>query len=85
MAGQPARRRHGHSGREVDEQVDVIVLDLVAASQVFEAGHRVRVEIASSNFPRFGGDLGTGRCPLIVILRTSGYGCGPGSVHGHRE
>ncbi|MBA9004136.1 CocE/NonD family hydrolase [Thermomonospora cellulosilytica] len=28
-------------------------IDLVATSQTFRAGHRIRVEIASSNFPRF--------------------------------
>ncbi|NUT38622.1 MAG: CocE/NonD family hydrolase [Thermoactinospora sp.] len=29
------------------------VVDLVATSQVFKAGHRIRVEISSSNHPRF--------------------------------
>lgn len=29
------------------------VIDLVATSMVFKAGHRIRVEISSSNFPRF--------------------------------
>ncbi|HSA50487.1 MAG TPA: CocE/NonD family hydrolase, partial [Yinghuangia sp.] len=28
-------------------------IDLVATSQTFPAGHRIRVDIASSNFPRF--------------------------------
>jgi hypothetical protein len=30
-------------------------------SNVFKAGHRIRVEIASSNFPRFDRNLNTGR------------------------
>nr|WP_191910162.1 CocE/NonD family hydrolase [Microbispora cellulosiformans] len=37
------------------------VIDLVATSQVFRAGHRIRVEISSSNFPRFDRNPGTGR------------------------
>ncbi|MGP4101008.1 CocE/NonD family hydrolase [Nonomuraea sp. KM90] len=36
-------------------------VDLVATSQVFKAGHRIRVEISSSNFPRFDRNPGTGR------------------------
>ncbi len=38
-------------------------IDLVATSQVFKTGHRVRVEISSSNFPRFDRNPGTGRTP----------------------
>jgi putative CocE/NonD family hydrolase len=37
------------------------VVDLVATSQVFKAGHRIRVQIASANFPRFDRNPGTGR------------------------
>jgi putative CocE/NonD family hydrolase len=37
------------------------VVDLVATSQVFKAGHRIRVQIASSNFPRFDRNPGTGK------------------------
>ncbi|MEU4538869.1 CocE/NonD family hydrolase [Streptosporangium sp. NPDC023825] len=36
-------------------------IDLVATSQVFKAGHRIRVEISSSNFPRFDRNPGNGR------------------------
>ena len=41
-------------------------IDLWATSNLFKAGHRIRVEISSSNFPRFdrnpntGGALGRG-------------------------
>ncbi|MGW4796586.1 CocE/NonD family hydrolase [Nonomuraea sp. NPDC004297] len=35
-------------------------VDLVATSQVFKAGHRIRVEVSSSNFPRFDRNPGTG-------------------------
>jgi putative CocE/NonD family hydrolase len=45
------------------------LIDLVATSQVFKAGHRIRVEIASSNFPRFDRNLGTGRYRLCLAER----------------
>ena len=36
-------------------------IDLWATSNVFKAGHRIRVEIASSNFPRFDRNPNTGK------------------------
>ncbi|HIC88342.1 MAG TPA: CocE/NonD family hydrolase [Anaerolineae bacterium] len=36
------------------------VIDLAATSNVFKAGHRIRIEISSSNFPRFDRSLNTG-------------------------
>jgi uncharacterized protein len=44
----PARTPH---------QVDI---DLAATAQVFRAGHRIRLDISSSNFPRFDRNPGTG-------------------------
>jgi putative CocE/NonD family hydrolase len=35
-------------------------LDLAPTSNVFKAGHRIRVDITSSNFPRFDRNLNTG-------------------------
>ena len=35
-------------------------IDLVATSNVFKKGHSIRVEISSSNFPRFDRNLNTG-------------------------
>ncbi|MBI3743928.1 MAG: CocE/NonD family hydrolase [Chloroflexi bacterium] len=35
-------------------------IDLYATSNLFKAGHRIRVEISSSNFPRFDRNLNTG-------------------------
>ncbi|GGK90700.1 X-Pro dipeptidyl-peptidase [Sphaerisporangium melleum] len=43
------------------EPSGTFLVDLVATSQVFKAGHRIRVEISSSNFPRFDRNPGTGR------------------------
>src|SRR5438105_2614207 len=37
-----------------------VAIDLWATSNVFLAGHRVRLEISSSNFPRFDRNLNTG-------------------------
>ena len=36
-------------------------IDLWATSNVFPAGHRIRLEVSSSNFPRFDRNANTGR------------------------
>jgi len=41
-------------------QVHEYTIDLIATSQVFKAGHRVRVDVASSNFPCFDRNPGNG-------------------------
>ena len=38
-------------------------IDLWETSNVFKAGHRIRVEVSSSNFPRFDRNLNTGNRP----------------------
>ena len=43
--------------------VEEYTIDLVATSNVFKAGHRVRLEISSSNFPRFDRNFNTGGDP----------------------
>jgi putative CocE/NonD family hydrolase len=42
------------------DEVTRFTIDLWATSHVFLPGHRIRVEIASSNFPRFDRNLNTG-------------------------
>ena len=42
------------------DTVTKFTIDLWATSHVFLAGHRIRVEISSSNFPRFDRNLNTG-------------------------
>jgi putative CocE/NonD family hydrolase len=37
-----------------------VEVDLQATSNVFLPGHRIRVEVSSSNFPRFDRNLNTG-------------------------
>ncbi len=44
----------------VSNQVYKYSIDLCATSYLFKAGHRVRLEISSSNFPRFDRNLNTG-------------------------
>ena len=41
-------------------QIYALSIDLWATSNVFRAGHRLRLEISSSNFPRFDRNLNTG-------------------------
>jgi uncharacterized protein len=41
-------------------QVYQLSIDLWATSNVFHAGHRIRLEVSSSNFPRFDRNLNTG-------------------------
>jgi uncharacterized protein len=41
-------------------QVYPLSVDLWATSNVFRAGHRIRLEVSSSNFPRFDRNLNTG-------------------------
>ncbi len=58
------RARH-HAGTDRDAFIPagephLFEIDLVATSHVFLAGHRIRVDISSSNFPRFDRNPGTG-------------------------
>jgi putative CocE/NonD family hydrolase len=41
-------------------EVYKIVLPKLSTSNLFQAGHRIRIEISSSNFPRFTRNLNTG-------------------------
>jgi putative CocE/NonD family hydrolase len=44
-------------------QVYKLTIDLWATSNVFLAGHKLRVEVASSNYPRFDRNPNTGAEP----------------------
>jgi uncharacterized protein len=58
------RARYRDGGRSpspiVPGQVYQYTIDLIATSQVFKAGHRLRVDVASSNFPCFDRNPGNG-------------------------
>lgn len=60
-----ARYRNSMSEPELltPGEVTEYEIDLVATSNVFLKGHRIRVEIASSNFPRFDRNPNTGEQP----------------------
>lgn len=57
-----ARYRNSHEKPEIMTPGEVykLTLDLWATSNVFRAGHKLRLEISSSNFPRFDRNLNTG-------------------------
>lgn len=62
------------------EPVEVVV-DLCATSNVFLPGHRIGLEVASSNFPRYDRNTGTGRAvaldggaDAVVALNTVHHG-----------
>lgn len=56
------RHRNSLSDPELIEpgQVYELRVDLVATSNLFAAGHRIRLEVSSSNFPRFDRNTNTG-------------------------
>ncbi len=60
-----ARYRESTSETKLIEPGNVYkyTIDLVATSNVFKAGHRIQVEVSSSNFPRFDRNPNTGREP----------------------
>ncbi|HVX30003.1 MAG TPA: CocE/NonD family hydrolase [Nitrolancea sp.] len=60
-----ARYRHSMSEPELltPGEVTEFEIDLVATGNAFQPGHRIRVEIASSNFPRFDRNPNTGEVP----------------------
>ena len=47
-------------------QVHEYVIDLAATSNVFKRGHRIRLEVSSSNFPRFDRNPNTGEEPALA-------------------
>lgn len=59
---QRARYREGYDKEVFMQKGEVYKVDLtpMATSNYFEKGHRIRVEISSSNFPRFARNLNTG-------------------------
>ena len=59
---QRARYREGYDKEVFMEEGNVYKLDLtpMSTSNYFAEGHRIRVEVSSSNFPRFARNLNTG-------------------------
>ncbi|ASN07266.1 CocE/NonD family hydrolase [Virgibacillus necropolis] len=60
-----ARYRNGYKPEaDLNGEVVQYEIDLWATSNVFLAGHQIRIEISSSNFPRFDANLNTGKTML---------------------
>jgi putative CocE/NonD family hydrolase len=60
-------RTHGTPGEAADHDID-----LWSTSNVFLAGHRIRVQVTSSNFPRWDRNLNTGEASQdAVTVRTA--------------
>ncbi|NNF83178.1 MAG: CocE/NonD family hydrolase [Flavobacteriaceae bacterium] len=59
---QRARYREGYEKEVFMENGEVYKIDLtpMATSNYFDKGHRIRIEVSSSNFPRFARNLNTG-------------------------
>jgi putative CocE/NonD family hydrolase len=53
----------------VPGEVYRVEIDLWATAQVFAAGHRLRVQVASSDFPRFDRNPNTGE-PVATETKT---------------
>ena len=74
------RARYRHSLAEPEllapGQVYEITLDLSVTSNVFLPGHRIRLEVSSSNFPRFDRNLNTGGNNYSNNLYIRGIGSG---------
>jgi uncharacterized protein len=79
------RARYRNSMREPElltpGDVTEYAIDLVATSNLFRAGHRIRLEISSSNFPRFDRNPNTGELPGRSTDMTSAMQ----TVHHSRE
>jgi hypothetical protein len=60
---QRVRYREGYDKEVFMESGNVYKVDMtpMSTSNYFEAGHRIRIEVSSSNFPRFERNLNTGR------------------------
>ncbi|MBI4306251.1 MAG: CocE/NonD family hydrolase [Chloroflexi bacterium] len=55
------RRSRGAPSLLTPGKVEKFEIDLVATSNVFKKGRRIRLEVSSSNFPRFDRNLNTGK------------------------
>jgi len=81
-----ARYRHGFEQPVALVPGDIvrIEIDLVATSNVFHAGHRVRLEVSSSNFPRFDRNSNTGgpiACESAADFRVARNGVWHDAAH----
>jgi putative CocE/NonD family hydrolase len=81
QAGPAYRRIYAQREEKLTSgEVVEVVIDLWATSILFRAGHRIRLDISSSNFPRFDANPNTGealaerRLPPVVARNTVHFG-----------
>ena len=61
QAGPGYRRVYGQSEEKLAPgEIVTVVIDLWATSALFRVGHRIRLDVSSSNFPRFDANTNTG-------------------------
>ncbi len=60
------RQRYVTSGTAKGRTATEIVIELWPTSNLFKVGHRIRLEISSSNFPRYDRNLNTGETPATA-------------------
>ena len=65
------RRSYEQPEPLVADRVDSLTVELFPTSNYFEAGHRIRVEIASSDFPNFARNLNTMRSDTGTEIRVA--------------
>jgi uncharacterized protein len=77
VGGNGYRRIYGHRERPLKPgEICEVTVDLVATSVLFKKGHRIRLDVSSSNFPRFDVNPNTGeqfakrKLPPIVAHNT---------------
>jgi putative CocE/NonD family hydrolase len=63
-----ARFRNGRNREDplVPGEIATIEVDLLAVAHVFRAGHRIRLEVAGSDFPKYDRNPGTGKSSLLA-------------------
>jgi len=76
------RESCSHEKMLVPGEVECFTIDLWSTSNVFKAGHRIRLEVSSSNFPRFDRNPNTGhplfadaevRPAMQTVMHSRGY------------
>ena len=66
------RKGRGPAQLLTPAQTEEFVIDCWVTSNLFRAGHSIRLEISSSNFPRFDRNLNTGAPISVKVWPPSG-------------
>ena len=66
-------------------QVYKLTIDLWATSNVFKKGHVLRLEVSSSNFPRFDRNLNTGEARYVKTGAETGFESATNAIYHDAE